>query len=425
MRALVRGLIVLVLGAPLLAQDTPAPRLVAIGDIHGNIAGFTAILAKAGLTDADGKWAGGTATFMQTGDFMDRDDEVRAVMDKLMALEREAKAAGGKALALLGNHEVMNLIGFTRDATPAIFAKFADAQSESRRDKEWDRYSKMSSAIRQRGEIPAAVYLQTKEQWMSAHPVGYLEYREALGPKGPYGMWLRGKPMVAKVGDSIFMHAGINPSRAPKDLDDLNDKVKAEIARVDKFTAQLLERKIVLPSFTLQEAMAATAGELDTANALIKAANAGGKPIDPERVDLPFLNESVELLGLDEWTLLATEGPLWYRGLALLPDAADGGPVAPLVERYGARRFVIGHTPTDDRRIHTRFGGRVLAIDTGMSPTYQGRASALEIAGDTLTAIYEEGRMPVEGAAATGAPDEARNHATVWRRPSSRLVDGR
>lgn len=426
MRALTRLLLVAVLGARLAAQDAPSsPRLVAVGDIHGSIEGLTAILAKAGLTGDDGKWAGGAATFMQTGDFMDRGDNVRAVMDRLMALETEAKPAGGMALALLGNHEVMNLIGFTRDATPAIFATFADAQSEARRDREWDRYSKMSSVIRVRGEAPAAVYLQTREQWMTAHPVGYIEYREALGPGGTYGRWLRGKPMVVKVGGSIFLHAGINPAHAPRSLDDLNERLKSEIARVDTFMAKLVEKKIALPSFTLQEALAATAAEIDAANALIKAANLGGAPVDPTRVDFPFLNEAVEMLKLDEWNLLATEGPLWYRGLALAPDDPAGGPVQTMLERYSARRFVIGHTPTEDRRIRSRFGGRVLVIDTGMSPTYQGRASALEIAGDALTAIYEDGRMPIGGAASTGGPDEARNHATVWRSPSSRLTLGR
>jgi hypothetical protein len=35
-------------------------------------------------------------------------------------------------------------------------------------------------------------------------------------------------------------------------------------------------------------------------------------------------------------------------------------------------------------------------IDTGtLASSYQGRASALEIVGDQLTAIYSDGRMPL------------------------------
>ena len=60
-----------------------------------------------------------------------------------------------------------------------------------------------------------------------------------------------------------------------------------------------------------------------------------------------------------------------------------------------ASRFVTGHTPQQNRSINTRFGGRVVLIDTGMLSYYQGRPAALEIAGDTLTAIYETERVPL------------------------------
>jgi len=53
---------------------------------------------------------------------------------------------------------------------------------------------------------------------------------------------------------------------------------------------------------------------------------------------------------------------------------------------------VIGHTPVAGGRITTRFGGRVVLIDTGMlnGEFYPGGvASALEMQGDTLTAIYD------------------------------------
>jgi len=417
-------LFVAVLGAPIVAQDAPLPRLVAIGDVHGHIQGFTAILSAAGLIDADGHWAGGKATFVLTGDFMDRGDNVRAVMDRQMALEAEAKAAGGSVVTLLGNHEVMNLVGFTRDATPAIYAMFSDAQSVPRQQQEWDRYSQLAAARRDRGETPPPVFLQSREGWTAAHPVGYLEYREALDPDGKYGAWLRGKGMVAKVGDSIFMHAGIMPSRAPKTLDEMNERVKSEVARVDRFRARMLEKKLIVPSFTLNEMLQVASAEIDAANAIIRASNAGGPPADRSRIDVELLTEASELLKIDEWTALAVEGPLWYRGFSQIPDDPAGGPIAPLLERYGARRFVTGHTPTSDRRILARFGGRALLIDTGMAPVYQGRGSALEIVGGSLTGIYEDGRLPIAGTSPAGPPDASSNHASVWRNPSSRLTVG-
>ena len=52
--------------------------------------------------------------------------------------------------------------------------------------------------------------------------------------------------------------------------------------------------------------------------------------------------------------------------------------------------MVVGHTPSRDGRMVVRFEGRVILIDTGMLSSYYtgGRPSALEIDGDTFTAIY-------------------------------------
>src|SRR3989338_11421245 len=107
---------------PLTAQG--AARIVGIGDIHGAIDEFKRILKVAGLADGTGRWTGGKATLIQTGDYMDRGAGTREVLDLLMALEKQAKATGGRAVSLLGNHEVMNLIGDTRDVTGEIFETF-------------------------------------------------------------------------------------------------------------------------------------------------------------------------------------------------------------------------------------------------------------------------------------------------------------
>jgi hypothetical protein len=66
-----------------------------------------------------------------------------------------------------------------------------------------------------------------------------------------------------------------------------------------------------------------------------------------------------------------------------------------ILRRLGARAVVIGHTPIAGGQTTTRFGGRVVLIDTGMlgGEFYpRGAASALEMRGETLTAIYEDSR---------------------------------
>ncbi|MGE3886924.1 MAG: hypothetical protein AB7H81_10865, partial [Vicinamibacterales bacterium] len=71
------------------------------------------------------------------------------------------------------------------------------------------------------------------------------------------------------------------------------------------------------------------------------------------------------------------------------------------LSRHNATRIVVAHSPLQARRIVTRLSGAIVLIDTGMlASTYKGRASALEIVGHELTAIYEDGRMPLSRTAA-------------------------
>jgi hypothetical protein len=92
------------------------------------------------------------------------------------------------------------------------------------------------------------------------------------------------------------------------------------------------------------------------------------------------------------------DGPLWFRGLAQLPDS-DTAAFTDLLTKMRAHAIVIAHTVTTDGREHVRFNGRLFQIDTGMQPAYVqgGRASALEIAGDVFTAIYDDRKDTLAG----------------------------
>lgn len=394
--ALLLALCVIALAPAVLPAQAPA-RIIAIGDIHGSIDGLRSILKVTGLTDAAGKWTGGRAQLLQTGDYTDRGEGTRAVMDLLMSLESQAKDAGGRAIVLLGNHEVMNLVGETRDVTREIYATFADANSEKKRQQAWENYAKLGALKKDKGEPVPAVYGQTREAWMTTHPVGYVEYKEALSPRGKYGAWLRGKPMVTEVGGTIFMHAGIDPAAAPAKIDDLNVQLRNEIKRLDQFVDKLIDLKLATREFSLQEILAVASNEIGAANTLIAAAKAEGKEPDRRRLNVPLLMEAQEVLKIDSWLAIHPEGALWYRGLATVKDDPAGGPFAALLQKYGARRFVTGHTPQQSRSITIRFGGRAVLIDTGMlASVYKGRASALEIDGEKLTAYYEDGKVTLQ-----------------------------
>ncbi|MGH9465018.1 MAG: metallophosphoesterase, partial [Thermoanaerobaculia bacterium] len=119
----------LLAGAAALAGPGTTARIVAVGDVHGASDGLLAILRAANLVDTTGRWTGGDSVLVQTGDILDRGDEVAPVVDLLQRLQNEAPAEGGRVVVLLGNHEEMNLLFDFRDVSAGTFAAFADAES--------------------------------------------------------------------------------------------------------------------------------------------------------------------------------------------------------------------------------------------------------------------------------------------------------
>jgi hypothetical protein len=394
--AILSAAIVLAAPAGFAQPTTPGPRILAIGDIHGAYAPFVRILATAGLIDAQQKWIGGRATLVQTGDYTDRGADVKQVLDLLMTLEGRAPSGGGQVTTLLGNHEVMNIIGDMRYVTPEICAPFADGQSESRRENAWKQYEAVVAGRRRVRDTLAPVYTQTREAWMAAHPPGWVEYREALGPRGRYGRWLRAKSVAASIGGTLFMHAGINPDQ-PMTVDMVNKRARDEMARYETYLQRLVSAKMALPFFTLQEVLMVSAAELEAATAIMDAARQKNEPPDLGSFDVPILREALEVTKIDQWAIMSGEGPMWFRGYANWPeDGMARAKVGGFLEKAGLQRIAVGHTPTKDSRITARFNERVFLLDTGMLATvYNGRPAALEIRGTGVSAIYEDGVVPL------------------------------
>jgi hypothetical protein len=346
--------------APAGAAASAATRLVAIADIHGDLDAFVAILKRAGLIDDALKWSGGAATLVQLGDMIDRGPKSRGVLDFVMALQKDARRTDGRVIVLLGNHEVLNLFGDLRYVMPSDYASYADADSERRRTTAYDDY------VRLAGAEGAAM---SHDDWMAAHPAGFVEQREAFGPEGKYGKWLRSLPAVAKIDDSLFLHGGVSETFASWSVSRLNDRVATEIKAFDDAREFLVSKKMLVPYPTLAETIAAVgvavSRKMEEVNALMSFAN---------------------------WLTIHDNGPLWFRGYAKLPDA-DAEPLASKVsQQMGVARLVMGHTP-EPGAIVQRFGDKVYLIDTGMLRGYVdgGKASALEIADGHVRAIYPDG----------------------------------
>ena len=372
-------------------------RVIAVGDIHGAADRLTTLLQQSDLVDDQGRWIGGTATIVQTGDFTDRGPQVRDVMDLLRQIEESAMEADGEVRVLLGNHETMNLTANVRDATDAIFASFASNEAERRREQAYERY--LEHAARRWEALGRPVpALQSRDEWMTTHPPGFVEYMEEMSPDGEYGRWLRQKPIATVVDDTIFVHGGLAPELVAESVDALNDTARQEIARFDAYRRHLVDRGIIMPFSTFQEIFVAATLEL---NAWIDRLFPG--PPAPDRPppsltaeDRTHLDLLIDLQTIDTWSIIDSEGPVWFRGFARWSEEQGNDTIGGVLARYGVTRAVVEHSVTASRRITGRFGDRVILIDTGMlEAAYRGRASALEFLDGRITAIYVDERVPL------------------------------
>ena len=100
-------------------------RLVAIGDVHGDLDKTREAFRAARLTNERDEWIGGTATCVQVGDQLDRGKDEVAILHFLERLRTEARNAGGELIVMNGNHETLNVAGRYRYALTAGSADFA------------------------------------------------------------------------------------------------------------------------------------------------------------------------------------------------------------------------------------------------------------------------------------------------------------
>jgi Calcineurin-like phosphoesterase len=358
-----------------------ADAVVAIGDVHGAFDDFVAILQRSGLIDKQNHWAGGKAVFVQTGDLIDRGPKPREVMDLMMALEQEAPKRGGRVAALLGNHEVMNLMGDLRYVTPENYASFADSNSEQRQKAAYQLYVKWRNSHGPLlSELPQPMEI-TEAEWMARHPVGFVEHAEAFGPNGIYGKWVRSRSALGEVGNVVFLHGGIDPGLAHLKVDTINGHIRDEIKSFDETKQFLVDKNIILPFFSLQEMTAAVQAEMSAERKSLV-------PVDPQGQA-----RMVQFLGYGSWLSVAVDGPLWFRGYDKWTDDEGMAQIGKILDAYDAAHIVVGHTVQKGGRIRPRFGNKVFLIDTGMLSSYYpgGRASALEICGGTkFTAEYSD-----------------------------------
>ena len=203
-------------------------KLIAIGDIHGDLSVAIKALKLGGVIDnsiSDNTrdinnihWTGGDTYVVQLGDQIDRvrpsklfnnlcsDEDADLVKDegsdlKIISLfenlHREAKAVGGALFSIFGNHELMNVDGDFRYVSPREFHEFGN-------------------------------FFNGKYEQNSKFPFGYKERLDAFKPGGLLSSRLAlTRYSVLQVGSWLFVHGSISPQCANKySMNDINSSIK-------------------------------------------------------------------------------------------------------------------------------------------------------------------------------------------------------
>ena len=316
-------------------EITTTERVVAIGDVHGAYDRFVAMLRGAGLIDGRQRWVGERARLVQTGDVLDRGPDSKKVIDLLRKLESEAARAGGRVHALLGNHEFMRIVGDWRYVSTGEYKAFQTGESAALRERVHELNAELAEK-RARAEKREFNEREYRAQFMKDFPLGYFDMQIAFGKDGDYGKWVRSRVAAVRINGVLFIHGGVSDTVANLGCEGLNAEVGRDLAAA---------------------------------------------PVPADKL--------TSLLSAKE------DGPLWYRGMASEPESVFEPMLDSILKRLDARAVVIGHTPIASGQVTSRFGGRVVLIDTGMlnGEFYpKGVPSALEIRGNTMAAIYEDGR---------------------------------
>ena len=174
-----------------------AARIVAVGDLHGDLGATRRALRLAGAIDEADHWVGGDLIVVQTGDQLDRGDEEQAILDLLDRLQDEADEAGGALHILNGNHELMNPRLDLRYVTEGGFADFQDA-----------------------------VTVSGEDSVLLAHEPARRSRVAAFRPGGPYALLLAERPVILVLEDNVFVHGGVLPMHLEYGIDRINAEVR-------------------------------------------------------------------------------------------------------------------------------------------------------------------------------------------------------
>ncbi|TQV75018.1 hypothetical protein FLL45_08740 [Aliikangiella marina] len=303
-----------------------------VADIHGAFSEFTAGLSQLGLVDESLNWNGGEAVLVSTGDLVDRGPDSRKVLDLMMRLQIQASEAGGRVHVLLGNHEVMNLVGDLRYVSLAEYAEFADDETAAMRESAYASYLQVKASQ----DSPAI-----RASFEEGFPTGYFAHREAYKPSGHYGEWLMSLPFVIQVNKHVFAHGGLSKVLKGKSIAEVNQQLKDNLNHFLDADTRLRSENILTLLDTFKGAKSKLKSQIQTAEIQT------------------FLTHADSLL-------FSKNSPTWYRGNAICHPFFENDLLADNLNQWSAEQLWVGHTVTADRQVLNRLNNQLVMLDGGM-----------------------------------------------------------
>jgi len=271
---------------------------------------------------------------------------------------------GGGIHVILGNHEVLNIVGDLRFVEGRGFSDFADLEQARDRSAALSRFRSADINVgMSSGEVAAA--------FNEIHPEGYFGRLRAFSPDGTYGKWLLEKPAVVKLNGYLFLHGGLTDDVAALGLEGINDAVHKSIRDY------IANRALIADGHHL------TYNETrDVAEAL-----AGKRSLhrrEPEKAAA-----AAAIVDHFDGLAFSPEGPLWYRGNSVEIAQIERASLEVVLANLDARGVVVAHTPTASGSINSRLGGRIIRTDVGMA---YGRAPLCMVVENRRMVVYDPRR---------------------------------
>lgn len=201
----------------------PNNRLIAIGDLHGDLSKTKQSLNLANLIDSTDNWIAKDTTLIQIGDVLDRGGDELKILYFLEKLKRQAAQLNSKVITMNGNHEIMNVDADFRYVTPAGLNEFLNWSI-------WFRVGNDMKCLCAGLQKPNDVFEGIPYSFRNVNDEfvdGIRARIAAFRPNGPIASrFLSRNVTVLVVHDSVFVHGGLLAQHVNYGLERINEEVK-------------------------------------------------------------------------------------------------------------------------------------------------------------------------------------------------------